>query len=613
MRAIRLASTAIVCLLVLSPTSKTTTQRHDFVSLRSQTGPAAYARQLVFEPNRGQTDMSFDFLAHTPAYSLVLSHGNAVMRLTKKGQPSAAVAMRLVGARASARGEGVNERKSKSNYFIGRSAQHWHTNIPNYERVRYTSVYPGIDMIYYGNQRQLEYDFVIHPGVDAGKILMDFRGTARVAVNPEGDVVMHTALGDVRWHKPVAYQESDGGRQSIACDYEPKGPNRIGFRLAAYDRAKPLVIDPELVFSTYLGGNNVANADFANGVAVDDSGNVYVTGQTGSTNFPTKDAYQSTVDFNAGTPGVTNAFITKFDCDGNLVFSTYLGGSGVPASFAGDFANAIALDHRGQIYVAGYAVSTDFPVKNAFQPEKAGSGDAFVSKFNREGNELIYSTYLGGTNDDIANGIAVDGDENAYVAGGTLSSDFPLKNANEPYFVLPGDGFVTEFDPNGNAVVFSTYFGNGGDEVQAIAVDEAGHAYVAGTTASKNFPVVNAFQAKHSADPDNAFVTKFEIGGRTLIYSTYLGGSGTPGLNGESGNAVAVDREGYAYVTGATVSKDFPTKNAFQSEYKGSADGSSNAFVTKFSTDGSSLVYSTYLGGSGTSTPNAGRFGDPRP
>jgi hypothetical protein len=559
---------------------------------------ADYTRPLSFEPNRGQTDKQVDFLARGAGYRLFLSRGKAVMAF-KNG----AVRMSPVRANASPRAEALDPQSSQSNYFVSNVPGNWHTNIANYAKVRYRDVYPGVDLIYYGTQQQLEYDFVLAPGGDPNTIALQFDGRANPVLERSGDLVMHTEAGDLRWHAPVAYQEINGARKLIACAYVREG-SRLSFRLGAYDPARPLIIDPVLEYSTYLGGSFI---DQAFGIAVDRDRNVYVTGFAGSTDFPT-----TSNGFQTARPGLGNAFVTKFDAQGNLVYSTYLGGSNSPSG-QGDQGFAIAVDAIGDAYVTGYTASTDFPTKNAFQKTlKSLQQNAFVTRLDAAGNELVYSTYLGGSSfgGDQGNGIAVDADDNAYVTGFSFSADFPTKNAFQENLKGGRNAFITKLDAAGCALLYSTYLGgSGGDQGNAIAVDADHNAYVTGFTLSADFPTKNAFQNKlrgQCSDCTNVFVTKFDMDGDSLVYSTYLGGTSMPDF-AEAGNAIAVDAHGHAYVTGATNSIDFPTKNAFQRELKAQ---SGNAFVTKFDADGDSLIYSTYLGGSGTNIPSGTCCGD---
>lgn len=566
---------------------------------------ADYTRPISFEPNRGQTDKQVDFLARGAGYGLFLSRGKAVMAFK-----NVAVRMSPVGANASPNAEALDPQSSQSNYFIGNVPENWHTNIANYAKVRYRNVYSGIDLIYYGNQRQLEYDFVVAPGGDPNTIALQFDGAAKPVLELSGDLVMHTAAGELRWHKPIAYQEVNGNRQLVACDYVRKS-RRLGFKLAAYDRAKPLIIDPVLEYSTYLGGSGAVQdesheggGDAGNGIAVDAHGSAYVVGTTVSADFPTKNAFQKKL----GSVCCSNAFVTKFDTTGKLVYSTYLGGSGFvgpDATFEGDLGLGIAVDAHGNAYVTGLSGSENFPLKNAFQNQNFNSGGGclpcwtgFVTKLDAAGNALIFSTYLGGHglfNGDGGNSVAVDASDNVYVTGFTDSPDFPTKDAFQG--TLEGgigipNAFVTKFDAGGKALVYSTYLG-GNNGRNAIAVDRKGNAYIAGSTSSPDLPTKNAFQTA----PADGFVTKFNAAGTALAYSTYF----PAGLA-----AIAVDRHQNVYITG-TAGPGLPTKNAFQKTSKSLRYG--NAFVTKIAASGNALVYSTYLGGSAENPPGDGGTG----
>ncbi len=518
--------------------------------------------------------------------------------------------MEPIGANASASVEPLEQQPSKSNYFIGNVPERWHTNVPNYAKVRYRSLYPGVDLIYYGNQRQLEYDFIVSPGADPDKILLDFQGTSKAALDRSGDLVMHTTAGDLSWHKPVAYQEVNGARELVACAYVRKG-GQLGFRLAAYDRTKPLIIDPVLEYSTYLGGSGAAfqenhegGGDVGSGIAVDAHGNAYVVGTTLSTDFPIKNAFQKKL----GSGCCSNAFIAKFDTMGKLVYSTYLGGSGFAgpdASFVGDSGVGIAVDAHGNAYITGSTGSLNFPLKSAFQHQNYNFGigclpcfTAFVTKLDSAGSALVFSTYLGGHASfagDGGSGIAVDAHENAYVTGFTDSSDFPTKDAFQK--TLEGglgsrNAFVTKFDATGRALVYSTYLG-GNSGGNGIAVDARGSAYITGSTSSPDLPTINAFQKT----PAEGFITKFDPAGTGLVYSTYFSAGPT---------AIAVDSHQDAYITGSA-GAGLPTKNAFQKEPKSLLYG--NAFVTKIAASGTALVYSTYLGGSSQNPPGDGGTG----
>jgi hypothetical protein len=567
---------------------------------------------LSFEANQGQTDAQVKFLSRGAGYNLFLTSGEAVLVLRKtsaqkrefstvntsaqRANKSAVLHMQLLGSNSASSVSGFDEMSAKSNYFIGNDPKKWRTNVVNYMKVRYQGVYPGVDLVYYGNQRQLEYDFVVAPGADPSRIRLKFRGAGTLRIDDKGDLV----LGDgkqVRLQKPQVYQEASGARKAIAGRYWLEGANTITFRVADYDRSKALVIDPVLVYSTYLGGSGT---DYPFGIAVDSVGNAYVTGYTDSPNFPTVNAIQSSIDGNA------DAFVTKINASGTaLVYSTYLGGSGGAEAFG------IALDSIGNVYVTGYTGSANFPTINAVQSSFGGGDDAFVTKINASGTALLYSTYLGGSGTDIAYGIAVDSIGDAYITGLTNSPNFPTVNAIQSTFGGGGcglppfcdgtgyyDAFVAKINASGTALVFSTYLGGiFDDRGYSIAVDSADNVYVVGSTTSTNFPTVNAIQSVFSGGGTiDAFVTKINASGTALVYSTYLSGSSF-GQTYPFG--VAVDSVGNAYVTGSTSSSNFPTVNALQSTFGG---GSVDAFVSKINGSGTALVYSTYLGGTGNET-----------
>jgi hypothetical protein len=470
---------------------------------------------------------------------------------------------------------GLEELPGKVNYFIGNAAWQWRTDIPTYARVKYQAVYPGVDLVYYGNQRQLEYDVIVAPGADPAVIQLAFEGASKLEINDHGDLVLHTGDGEMRLQKPVIYQETHGVKQAIPGRYVLKGHHQVGFHVAKYNASKPLVIDPVLSYSTYLGGDDF---DRGQGIAVDAAGNAYVTGTTTSTNFPTAGPLQAALN------GLSDAFVTKLNATGSaVVYSTYLGGSGV------DGALALAVDSAGNAYITGLTDSTDFPTRNPIQAATGGSFDAFVTKLNATGNALIYSTYLGGSDFEQGFAIALDSGNNAYVTGRTQSTNFPTALPVQATLGGSSDAFIAKLNAAGNTLVYSTYLGGADfDEGHGIAVDSAGNAYVTGTTQSTNFPTALPVQAAFGGASD-AFVTKLNAAGNALVYSTYLGGASF-----DEGHGIAVDSAGNAYVAGATSSTNFPTANPFQASLAGGGD----AFVSKLNAAGNALVYSTYLGGS---------------
>jgi Beta-propeller repeat len=599
---------------------------------------------LSFVVNQGQTEAQVKFLSRGSGHTLFLTSDEAVLTLAKARirkpevgmrnvrsmvslpesntdklfanprstivQKPIVLRMKLIGAKPQPELVGLEELPGKVNYFVGNDSKKWQTNISAYAKVKYKDVYPGIDLVYYGNQGQLEYDFIVGPGVDPKTITVDIQGADKLEVDARGDLVLHTKGDEIRQGKPLIYQEVDGDKRIISGHYVLKGKHQVGFEVAMYDATKPLVIDPVLSYATYLGGSG---NDAGLSIAVDSSGNAYVTGFTLSPNFPTT---SGAFDVTCGTDGscrivdgefvflAEDAFVTKLNSTGSaLVYSTYLGGS------EDDTGLGVAVDSTGNAYVTGWTQSTDFPTtKGAFQEVKSsGSGfsgpDAFVVKLNPVGNGLVYSTYVGGSGQDLGTGIGLDSSGNAYVAGTTLSIDFPTTTgafqttysggaeASEGAF---NEAFVTKLNPAGSSLVYSTYLGGTDrDQAFAIALDSSGNAYVTGETFSTDFPITSGAFQTILPGFFNAFVTKLNSTGSALIYSTYLGGSSSGfGAGRDEGLGIAVDPSGNAYVTGQTNAIDFPTTiGAFQPTPVGSA------FVTKLNRTASALIYSTYLGG----------------
>ncbi len=597
---------------------------------------------LSFEPNAGQTGSRVKFLSRGPGYTVFLTEGEAILALTvekeKRKQVSkrapgfgfapfrdalgprpeparenAVLRMRLIGANKTSLLSGMEPLPGTLSYFLGKDPRNWRTHVQNYSKVRYQDVYPGIDLVYYGNQGRLEYDFVAAPGSDPHAISLKFDKFSTIRLDRRsGDLVVRTAGADVHFQKPLAYQtesdEQSRGANSnqrkhlIESSFVVKADNRIAFQLGPYDHTKPLVIDPVLSYSTYLGGS--AN-DYATAIAVDSTGSAYVTGYTSSANFPvTPSAYQTTCGGGTCTSTTVDAFVSKLNSTGTaLVYSTYLGGSGK------DYGYGIAVDTSGDAFIAGATFSSNFPITSgAFQKSCGGNsclnGDGFVTELNSTGSGLVYSTYLGGSNTNEANAIALDSSGNAYVTGYTKALNFPIT----PGVFQPKcsscntgkvDAFVSKLNSSGSALVYSTYLGgNNGDVAYAIALDSSENAYVTGYTYSTNFPTTNgAFQNKSNAYTA-AFVSKINPTAAGLAYSTYLGGSAT-GTSAcpACATGIAVDAEGNAYVVGLTWETNFPTTaGAYQTSFAG---GFHDAFATKLNSTGSGVVYSTYFGGTG--------------
>ena len=544
---------------------------------------------LSFEANEGQVDGSVKFLSRGSGYSLFLTATEAVLSLAVERR-SAVLGMQLVGANPEPRMEGLEELPGKVNYLIGNDPEKWRTNVPTYGKVRSCDVYPGVDLVYYGNRGELEYDLVVSAGVDPGVITLGFEGAESLVIDGGGDLVLQAGGREIRQHRPVIYQEADGARRRVPGGYVVRGERQVGFRVGAYDADRPLVIDPVLSYATYLGNSEW---DDSTDIAVDAGGNAYVTGDTHSIDFPGTSESPLQPDHGGGGG---DAYVTKVNASGTeLVYSTYLGGSGH------DRGIRIAVDAGGNAYVTGDTQSDDFPgtAESSIQSDFGGELDAFVTKVNASGTELVYSTYLGGSGTEEGLGIAVDAGGNACVTGDTRSDDFPGTATSSIQSDFGGelDAFVTKVNAGGTELVYSTYLGGSGyDRGIRIAVDAGGNAYVTGGTESDDFPTESPIQDALVGGED-AFVTKVNASGTALVYSTYLGGSGR-----DAGAGIAVDAGGNAYVTGGTYSDDFPgtAGSPIQSDYGGAGYMGGDAFVTKVNASGTALSYSTYLGGSGS-------------
>ena len=529
---------------------------------------------LSFEPNLGQESPRVRYLARGSTYTLYLASTEILL----SGYNQSPLRMKLVGANPAPRIAGESQQVSTSNYLVGNDPGKWRTSVPNYGRARYRSVYPGIDLVYYGHDGSLEYDWIVSPSADPRRIRQRFPGAGRLRIDRQGELVIEVGQTEYRQKKPTIYQDVEGRRIEIAGEWQLHGKD-AGFRIGTYDRKRPLTIDPALYYSTYLGGTS---ADYAYAIAVDNAGNTYVTGGTGSANFPTANPLQSSLR------GSNDVFVTKINASGSArLYSTFLGSTGV------DEGKGIAVNSRGEVYVTGSAGFSDFPMKNAIQATWGGSGDAFLTRLNAAGSGLVYSTYLGGNAVDYGTAIALDPAGDAYVIGITFSTNFPTVSPFQAAKGAQQDAFVAKINPAGTAWVYATYLGgNNVDEGYAIATDTVGNAYVTGYTQSTNFPLGSPFQGSNGGSVD-AFVTKLNPAGSALVYSTYLGGSGT-----DYGTAIAVDLSGSAFVTGIAASDNFPLAHPIDATLGSHAVD--DVFVTKFTPAGSALVYSTYLGGGST-------------
>ena len=583
---------------------------------------------LMFEANQGQSDSQVKFLSHGNGYSVFLTAGGMVLALrplettspadgsvaqARNDKPSrvspirqlarpsregksAVLAIDLVGAATNPIIVGEEPLSTKINYFIGRDPSKWRRNVPTYNKIRYRNVYPGIDLIYYGNNHRVEYDFDLAPGADAANIQFSVKGTDGLTVDSDGNLLLAKGANELRLQAPILYQEIKGIRARVPGKYVLRDSTHVGFEVGSYDATKPLVIDPVLVYSTFIGGSS---DDFSNGIAVDASGDAYVVGLTDSPDFPL-------ASIGSYSPTQSRMFLTKFNPTGSsLLFADYFGGTG-----GGDEAYGVALDSSGNAYVTGDATSSDFPVVNAYQSTLSGSQDAFLVKFAANGSSLLYSTYLGGSNSEAGYAVSVDPAGEAVIAGTTQSTDFPMATPYQSSVSADqfGDwgvyGFLTKFAANGASLVYSTYLAGSAlntssctgcfpdTELLGVATDASGNAYVTGFTTTADFPVTSgAFTTTYPGYylSDVGFVSKLTSSGG-IGYSTYLGG-----LTSSFLNAIAVDTTGSAYVTGYDVANDsFPivTTNICDP----SVSACNGAVVAKLNPTGSSLAYSTFLG-----------------
>ncbi len=615
---------------------------------------------LGFEQNLGQTDPQVRFISRGSGYELFLTPQEAVLSLryskpmgrsplerlayrralrkTEGTEKVSVLRMHLEGANPTPEVVGLNRLPGRTDYYIGNDPKKWRTDVPSYAQVQYQGIYPGVDLIFYGHQRHLEYDFVVAPGADPKAIALDVQGARKLRIDRRGNLMMSVSGGEVELEKPIVYQEIKGNRREIAGKYTLASNHRVTFAVSEYDPDLPLVIDPALSFSTYLGGNGLDSAD---GIAVDSSNNVYVAGMTSSTNFPTVNPYPL-----PGAQSYPTVFVTEMKSDGTaLLYSTYLSGSTYTGTCVGEVVGArgIALDPSGNIYVTGQTCASDFPTTaNAYNNTGSsdvpanGNGVVFVSVINPASPggtpSLTYSTYLvqstATSAGDLSLAIAAepapaDTLGSAYVSGVAFPTDLPLVNPIPPPSgtTLPsvaGSAFVARIDTTvsgTSGLKYSTYLGgNGtgqpfGDEAAGIAADSSKNVYIVGATTSTNFPTVgNAFLAQPFANAVNnaVFVSRIDTtittGTPSLIYSSYLAGP-TVFANGDFGLAVALGPSSVVFVTGSTTSSDFPVTTG---SYQSASNAGGVVFVSLIDTNikapASSLTYSALVGGNGGAT-----------
>jgi hypothetical protein len=546
---------------------------------------------LSFERNRGQAGPTADYLARTTAGTFLLEESGARVMLAGAAARDSALGIRLPGA-SPGEPQAVEPLPGRVNHLVGDDPSRWRTDIPTFARVRYPGVWSGVDLEWYGDGRRLEYDFRLDPGTDPSTIAMRMQGAERLRLAANGDLLISANGGTIRQRAPRAYQRVDGRRSAVPASFSVDG-RTVGFSVGRHDPSRPLVIDPiVLLYSTYLGGSG-ADAGFGPAgdvaTAVDATGAAYVVGSTDSTDFDV----QNEIEGSQG--GSSDVVISKLDPSqsgaSSLVYSTYLGGEEF------DIGAAIAVDATGAAYVTGSTDSDEFNTVNPIEGHTAIAQDVFVAKLAPAGNSLVYSTYLGGTTNDHGRAIAIDSSGAAYVTGTTTTDDFDVTvGAFEEDFQSGNDAFAFKLNPAGSDLVYSTYLGGSQQEQgNGIAVDTSGSAYVTGLTDSFSgvgntpFPTLNPHEGDPGDGTTDAFVTKLNPTGSSLLYSTYLGGNAL-----DIGQAIVVDGSAAAYVTGQTNSTDFDnTAGALEQSDQGGTD----AFVTKFTTQGNTLAYSTYLGG----------------
>jgi hypothetical protein len=546
---------------------------------------------LSFTVNAGQADERARYLAQGAGYSFFFTDDSAVLSFAQTSE-GLALELRFLGASPDARLEARHRTAGTVNHLAGDSGA-WQSGLPTYEELTYRELWPGIDLTFRGERGTLKYEFHVRPGGDPSDIRLDYAGADGLAVDPDGSLAVDTTLGELEDARPVSHQDVSGERVAVDSRYTLLDGGARGYAFALgsdYDPSRPLVIDPGLAYSTFLGG---PGGDVAGGIAVDESGSAYVTGETASAEFPTTPGA-----YDAGYNANTDAFVTKLDPSGSApLYSTFVGGS------AFDSGHEIAVDEHGSAYVTGFTGSLNYPTTaGAFDPSHNGGGEAFVTKLDPSGSALAYSTFLGGAGFSFegGNGIAVDEDGSAHVTGFTGSGAYPTTpGAFDTTHNGRNDAFLTKLDPSGSALVYSTFLGGTGSDVgNAVAVDESGNAHVTGFTASADYPTTSAALDTGHNGGNDAFVTKLDPSGAAPEYSTFLGGAGA-----DVGNGIAVDeKRGAAYVVGSTDSGEFPTTlHAFDRSY----DGAGDAFVTKLDRSGATLIYSTFVGGTGSDAGNA--------
>ena len=579
---------------------------------------------ILFEKNRGQFDSDVDFVSRNDHLNLYLSGNHAKVSLDPLNRKND-IKIVLLNANQTPQFRGINQVSGKINYFSGQKKEAWTHHVPLYEKVAYESVYPGIDLLYYDSNGELEYDFIVAPNVDYQLIKLKFEGTKKLELNAAGDLLLHTEQGVIIQKAPRVYQKENSVKQTIESRYLLADNYEVSFQVADYDETRALIIDPVLTYASYLGGTD---NEEGNDIAVDSNGNTYIIGNTTSADFPLNNPLQ-----NQYRGGKYDLFVSKFDADNTHIFTTHLGGSG------DDQGLSIAVDQDGYIYIAGETNSINFPIESSIQSTLGGKddknceesngskidcNDAFIAKLSNDGSELLFSTYLGGDNKEIARSIAVDDEENVYIAGVTTSYNFPVINEIQSTLKQQeasiselrercgvstviknhGDIFISKLDTKNSSTVFSTYLGGTCvDAAFGIALDNSKNIFVTGMTASPDFPAQIDNDLCSDSEIENEtclpfqqdfkfqtdiFLLKLNPEANKILYATYFGDDGS-----EVGLDVAVDDAGAAYITGYTDSPNLGHLSPFQGKHGGGRD----AFIAKFSAEKGGLLYSSYLGG----------------
>ncbi|MCU0631571.1 MAG: SBBP repeat-containing protein, partial [Methanolinea sp.] len=537
------------------------------------------ATPLRFIENAGQSEDEVEYVVISDDGSIFFTVSGMTVRLVtmvENTPTTTLVGYRFVGAEPAPLITGLDPLEGKVNFLVGNDPGKWLTGIPTYKRIQYHELYSGIDLQYEGTPEGLKSAFIVAPGASPDDIILEYSGIEGMTLDDDGSLRIRSAAGELMELPPVCFQEIDGEEVQVSASYILKGGNRVGFVTGPYDRSRPLIIDPVMKYGLYLRGIGVA---YGRSVAVDSSGNAYVTGES----FP---APYTMAEGSYGVSGEgTDVVVAKINADGTApMYVTYLGGSG------DETGRGISVDVAGHAYITGQTDSTDFPTVDAIQDYLAGATDAFAVKLSPDGSTPIFSTYLGGAGEDRGNGVDVDGEGDAYITGNTLSPDFPVvvPDHNTTYGGNQ-DAFILKISGDGSLIFFSEFLGGSKlDAGSGVAVDSEGNSYVTGETFSRNFPVRNAMQPTLAGGVwSDAFITKVSPDGDAFLYSTYLGGTQV-----DSGRSIGVDAKGRAHVTGGTILGVFPVKNPYQGP-----GGCADAFYSRLSPDGSSLEYSTYIGG----------------